>query len=588
MYWTSGALACLLLVGCGGGKPASESVDFQKLTSDFVDSTIALSPVSATAVGLHQYNGVNLDSRLDDISMAGIAAQKKHFHDWKNRLSALETAGLDAESKADLEMMQQQVDYNLLDLESIESYRHNPTIYVELLGNALFTPYSVEYAPEAQRYQQIIDRLKAVPAFFKTARENLADSNSVWSQVAMEENEGNIGLVEQVFPPKIPADKKAEYEQAAKAAVSAMHTFNNYLKEIKDTGPDGWRLGKVNYDTKFKLAIGSDTTPAQLLADAEAELTAVRKKMFMLSLPLHVKYYPTHRDPVDLNLIVGETLAKIAQKHTTADNYFQAAEKTLADTRAFLKSHENRIVKMPGQDNLKLIETPEFMRGVYGVGGFNPAPALQPELGAFYWLTPIPKSWPKDRVESKLREYNDYGLSILTIHEAIPGHYVQFEYANAVQPKPRRLLRAVFGSGPYVEGWAVYATDIMIKEGFMDKNPEMALTWGKQQLRAIANTILDIKMQTMGMTDKEAMALMLEKTFQEKEEATAKLQRAKLSSCQLPTYFAGYRAWKQLRAAAEKAEGAKFVPGEFHRKALSAGALPLPTLGRLLGYPAAQ
>jgi uncharacterized protein (DUF885 family) len=329
--------------------------------------------------------------------------------------------------------------------------------------------------------------------------------------------------------------------------------------------------------------VGSDVTPEQLLADAEAQLREIRRKMFMDSLPLHQQYYPTHRDPVDLNLIVRETLDRIATRHVAAADYFAEAEKTLAETRSFMKSHEDRIVKMPGQDNLKLIETPEYMRGVYGVGGFSPAPALQPELGAFYWLTPIPKDWPKERVDSKLREYNDYGLRILTIHEAIPGHYVQLEYANAIQPKSRRLLRSVFGSGPYVEGWAVYATDVMIREGFMDKSPELQLTVQKQLLRAIANTILDIRLQTGNMTEAEAMKLMVEQTFQEKEEATAKYQRARLNSCQLPTYFAGYRAWKELRAAAEKKDGAQFNAGEFHRKALEAGALPMPVLRRLLG-----
>ena len=280
-----------------------------------------------------------------------------------------------------------------------------------------------------------------------------------------------------------------------------------------------WRLGKENYAKKFRLVVGGETTPEKLLADAEAELTALRKRMFQLAVPLHVKYYPTHKDPVDLNLIVGETLEKVAQKHVPADRYFAEAQKTLEETRAFLKAHEDRLVQMPGRDNLQLIETPAFMRGIYGVGGFSPAPALQPELGAFYWLTPIPKEWPKERVESKLREYNDYGLRILTIHEAIPGHYVQLEYANQVQPVPRRLLRAVFGNGPYVEGWAVYATDVMLAEGYMDHNPEMELTWCKQLLRAVSNTILDIRMQTQGMSDEEAMALMTQKTFQEREEA---------------------------------------------------------------------
>jgi uncharacterized protein (DUF885 family) len=582
-WYIVAGLSALVLGGCG--KQNLQPADFEKLTADFVYSTLAISPVSATAAGYHTHNGKSLDSTLDDPSPAGLEAQRKHFRDWKTRLANLDAKSLDPEAQADLEMMSGQVDLALLELDTLQSWKHNPTVYVETIGNAIFTPYSVEYAPAADRWQHIIGRLRAVPSYLQAAQTSLADSNAVWTKVAIEENEGNLGLVEQVFPSKIPDNLKADYEAAAKPAAAAMRAFNDHLKSVKDTGADGWRLGKQNYAAKFKLVIGDNITPEQLLADAEAELTAVRKEMFMTTLPLHVKYYPTHKDPVDVNLIIGETLNKIAQKHVKPEDYFTEARKTLEETRAFLKSHEQRLVAMPGRDNLQLIETPEFMRGIYGVGGFNPAPALQPELGAFYWLTPIPKDWPKERVESKLREYNDYGLRILTIHEAIPGHYVQLEYANAIPSKPRRLLRAVFGNGPYVEGWAVYATDIIIQEGYLDKNPELQLTFGKQLLRAISNTILDIRMQTMNMTDEEAMKLMLEKTFQEKEEATAKLQRAKLSSCQLPTYFAGYRAWKKLRAAAEKQKG--FQPGEFHRKALASGALPVSTLGRLLGVETA-
>ncbi len=575
------AVAAAALAGCG--KKAVSAADFEKLTSEFVHSTLALSPVTATAVGYHSHGGVKLDTKLDDLSAAGIEAQRKHVTEWTAQLARIDREKLDAESKADLDLMVNQLELMALDLDTIQSWKHNPTSYVELVGNGLFTPYSVEYAPAAERWGHIVERLKGVPALVAAAKQSLVDSNAVWTKVALEENDGNLALIEQEFAGKVPAERKAAYDEAAKAAAAALRDLNAHLKTLKDTGADGWRLGKANYAKKFRLTVGEDTTPEKLLAEAEAALTEQRKKMFLVSLPLHVKYYPTHKDPVDLNLIVGETLAKVAQKHVAAEKYFEEAQKTLAETRAFMKSHEERLVKMPGRDNLQLIETPAFMRGIYGVGGFNPAPALQPELGAFYWLTPIPKDWPKERVESKLREYNDYGLRILTIHEAIPGHYVQLEYANQIQPASRRLLRAVFGNGPYVEGWAVYATDIMLAEGYLDGNPEMELTWSKQLLRAISNTILDIRMHTGGMTDEEAMKLMVERTFQEKEEAVAKLQRAKLSSCQLPTYFAGYRAWKQLRAAAEKKAGAGFKPGEFHQKALGEGNLPVASVARILG-----
>ena len=248
--------------------------------------------------------------------------------------------------------------------------------------------------------------------------------------------------------------------------------------------------------------------------------------------------------------------------------------------RQFIR--EKGFVKLPSQDNLKVIETPVFMRGIYSVGGFNPAPALMPHLGAFYWLTPIPASMEPARVESKLREYNFYGLKLLTIHEALPGHYLQFEYANRVAPDTRRLLRAVFGNNPYTEGWAVYATKLMIEQGYLDNDPELLLTWHKQYLRAVANAILDVRMQTGAMTDEEAMDLMVNQTFQENEEATAKLQRVKLSSTQLPTYFTGYRAWLKLREKVKQERGDKFNLAEFHEQALATGAVPMPALERIV------
>jgi uncharacterized protein (DUF885 family) len=229
-----------------------------------------------------------------------------------------------------------------------------------------------------------------------------------------------------------------------------------------------------------------------------------------------------------------------------------------------------------------VIDTPEFMRGIYAVGGFNPAPVLEPQLGAFYWITPMPKDWPAKRVASKLREYNFYHLKLLTIHEAMPGHYVQGEFANDIEPKRRRVLRALAGSGTYVEGWASYTEQMMLDEGYLNDPPELRLTLQKELLRMFANTILDVRLQTLGMTDQQALDLMEKDTFQETEEATAKLQRAKLSSCQLPTYFVGWRDWLRVREAYRQMKGADYRLREFHDSALKEGAVPLPVLARLL------
>jgi uncharacterized protein (DUF885 family) len=277
--------------------------------------------------------------------------------------------------------------------------------------------------------------------------------------------------------------------------------------------------------------------------------------------------------------VVSKVLDKVAQRHATRDTYFADAKRDLAEATQFVK--DRHLLALPSRSNLQVIPTPEFMRGIYGVGGFSVAPVFEPQLGAFYWITPFTPDMTPERVESKLREYNFYGLKILTVHEAMPGHYVQFEYANDIQPKWRGALRAVFSNGPYVEGWAVYATQLIIDEGY-EKTPEMQLTFGKQMLRVVANTILDVNLQTMGMTDQQALNLMIQDTFQEKEEAEKKLQRAKLSSCQLPTYFVGWRGWNQLRDVYQKKEGSHFSLSEFHERALKEGGVPLPVLQDLL------
>jgi uncharacterized protein (DUF885 family) len=222
------------------------------------------------------------------------------------------------------------------------------------------------------------------------------------------------------------------------------------------------------------------------------------------------------------------------------------------------------------------------MRGIYSVGGFAPAPALEPQLGAFYWITPIPAEWPEKRVESKLREYNFYKLKLLTIHEAIPGHYVQMEIANDVQPKSRRVLRSIFGNGPYIEGWAQYATQMMLDEGLLDRSAELALTFAKEELRVLANAIIDVRLQMLNMTDEQALDLMEKQTFQESEEANGKLQRAKLSSCQLPMYFLGWRGWLRVRDGYKEGKGPSYRLAEFNDKALAQGAVPLAVLGQLL------
>lgn len=539
-------------------------------------ASLANSPVSATQAGYHQHNGVRLDAILDDYSAASVQRQRRWYEELRLRLvRSVNPAELAPQESADCALLQDQISLALLELNTIQNYRHSPTLYVELIGNGLYAPYVLEYADKEERFRHIVGRLRGVRDLLAEARRNLTSAPAVWTSVAQEENEGNIGLIERTLREACPPSVRPQFDAAAESAVRELRAFNEWLRAELANRPYDWRLGRDLYAQKFRFALATDQTPHQVLVAAEQAMLVTRQQMYEIA--------RTMVPAGDLNGTVRAALARISARHATPETYFADARRDLAEARAFVQ--KTNLVPLPPRDNLQVIETPEFMRGIYAVGGFNSAPALEPNLGAFYWLTPIPATWPRERIESKLREYNYYGLKLLTIHEAMPGHYVQLEHANDIDPKLRRIFRAVFGNGPYIEGWAVYATEAVLHAGYLDRDPALRLTFLKQQLRVFANAILDIRLQTMGMTDEQAIRLMIEEAFQEREEAEAKLQRAKLSSTQLPTYFVGWRDWHRLRARRQSAEGAAFDLTVFHREALRAGALPLSVLSKLLGAP---
>jgi uncharacterized protein (DUF885 family) len=429
-----------------------------------------------------------------------------------------------------------------------------------------------------------------VPRFLRQAKENLTDSDPIYVRVAVEENAGNVQLIEDTLGREIPPGSplRARFDQVAPAAVAACRAFSAFLEDDLGKRPPtrSWRLGKALYDEKFRLTVQSPVTPTQVLADAEEQLSRTRAEMLELALPLHREMFPGHAEHRDAgeaerqDAVLREVLQRISDDHPRRDQLLETVSADLARIRAFIE--QKQIVTLGSRDNLKVIPTPPFMRGIYSVAGFHSPPPLDPKAEAQYWVTPIDPSVPEARAESKLREYNRWVLQWLTIHEALPGHYVQAEHANDVQPVTRRLVRALYGNGPYVEGWAEYVAQVMVEQGFDGGDPRYRLSYLKVWLRTIANAILDVRLQTLEMTEAQAMQLMMGQAFQTQAEAEGKLQRAKLSAAQLPTYFVGTRDWWRLRKRYQTARGKDFRLSEFHDRALDQGAVPLGDLERIL------
>jgi uncharacterized protein (DUF885 family) len=575
----------------------SRDPKFAKLAEQYMYESLAISPVSASFAGYHKHmdpktgKTTELDALLDDVSPRGYEEQVAFYRSWQNRFrTEVNPKALNLGDQADWRLIDDNIALSLLQLQKIQPQRFNPTTQVELLGNGLFLPLSQNYASQEVRVGHVLSRVEAIPQFLAAAKQTLAEADPVFISTAKMENDGNVDLIETTLKEQIPAGsaQRKRYEQAAPKAIAALKDFNQWLDSDlgKRQTTHTWRLGKELYPEKFRLVMQTPVTPDDLLRTTESELKSTRAEMLVIAEPMHSQMYPDHTDHSDLpahdreNKIIGEVLQKVSDEHTQRDQLMDTVKSNLGAIRQFIL--EKKIVTLTDRDNLKVIPTPPFMRGIYSVAGFASAPPLEPTAEAQYWVTPIDPKMPDAQAESKLREYNKYALYWLSIHEALPGHYVQAEHANNLQPESRRVMRNLFGNGAYVEGWAEYIAQVMMDEGFLNNDPRFHLVMRKLRLRLLANTILDIRMQAMNMSDQQAMDLMVNECFQTQAEADGKLRRAKLSSTQLPTYYVGKRDWLQLRKDYQAAMGTKFNLSEFHNKVLDQGPLPIMYLRQMV------
>ena len=582
---------------------ASDSQKFAALSDRFMKDSLALSPSIASQAGYHIHvdpetgKKIELDAQLDDLSLKAMDAQRAFYAGWRERFrTETPLASLGPQDAADWQLIDDQIGFNLLEFDKIQNYRHNPTVPVELIGSALFLPLTQSYAPHDVRIGHVISRVRQIPRLIDQVKAYLSDADPIFISTAISENDGNIDLIQNEIAKEIPAGSplQAQYDQAAPAAIASLKSFSAWLKNDLGKRPSQrtWCLGKEFYDQKFRLVMETDVAPEALLADAERELRDVRAEMLNLALPMHAQMFPAHGDHSDLtgrdreNKIIGEVLQKISDDHCRPDQLQQTVQGDLAGIIAFIQ--QKKIVSLSSRDNLKVIPTPLFMRGIYSVAGFHSAPPLEPHAEAEYWVTPIDPKAPAAATDSRLREYNKFTLQWLSLHEALPGHYVQAEHANNIQPESRRVLRSLFGNGAYVEGWAEYGAQVMMDEGFLNNDPRFRMMMRKIRLRLLGNTILDVKMQTMNMTDEQAMDLMTKDAFQTQAEAEGKLLRAKLSSTQLPTYYVGLREWLALRKEYQAKAGKNFDMLKFHDLVLDQGALPVPVVGKLVMPTAGQ
>src|SRR4029077_1297859 len=373
---------------------------------------------------------------------------------------------------------------------------------------------------------------------------------------------------------------KKELAPLQEKTAAALEDYKNWLQNDLLPRSDGnFRLGTEKFRKKLHFALASDLPMEEILKRAKTDLKQTQTAIYENASTLYKKYFPnadqTAAGLADKYKVTAAVLDKLAEQHPDDATVVDYVREVVGEATNFVKSRN--LVGIPDTP-LEVIAMPEFKRGVAIAYCDSPGP-LDKTGGTFFAVAPTPKDWSKERKESFFREYNNYMIRDLTVHEAMPGHYLQLAHANEFQAPT--LVRAIFRSGPFIEGWAVYCEQMMAEQGY--GGSEVKMQQLKMRLRAIANAILDQSIHAGNMTEKEAMDLMMKETFQQEGEAVAKWKRARLTSAQLSTYFVGVSEHLDLRAADEKKLGKDFDLKKYNDQVISYGSPPVKYVRELMG-----
>jgi uncharacterized protein (DUF885 family) len=437
-----------------------------------------------------------------------------------------------------------------------------------------------DFAPAEQRIPNLRKRMEGIPKVIEQAQKNLQHSPRVHTETAIEQTQGAIGLVREGLAPLLEQapQLKKEIAPLQEKTAKALEEYKKWLeKDLLPRSDGDFRLGADKFRKKLRFALSSDLSMEEIMKRAQADLQQTQTAIYETALPLYKKYFPK-ADKAALDgkkKVTQAVLDKLSKEHSDDNTIVGYCQKVVNEATDFVKSHD--LVTVPDKP-LDVIVMPEFKRGI-AIAYCDPVGPLEKSGKTFFAVSPTPSNWSKERKESFFREYNNYMVRDLTVHEAMPGHYLQLAHANEF--KAPTLVRAVFWSGTFVEGWAVYTEQMMAEAGY--GGPEVKVQQLKMRLRAICNAILDQSIHAGNMSEQQAMDLMMKEAYQQEGEAVAKWKRARLTSSQLSTYFVGVSEHLDLREKAKAKAGASFNLKKYNDQVISYGSPPVKYVRELMG-----
>lgn len=566
--WLVAALAATL--SCSGPPPQDDR--FVALAESYIEEFLERYPEYATSLGDHRYDG-----RLNDYTAAGVASGLEWNQRYLEELAAVDTARLSAANAIDYEILRNYVEFSIWSSEVLREHEWNPMRYG--VGDALYSLLAREFAPLEERLQSLHQRLQGIPAVLSAARENLTDPPRIHTETAIRQNDGAIALVSTTLDEFLApaAGMEEELAQAREAAIQAFEEHGRWMREeLLPRSTRSFRIGEEKYRAKLSYTLHSGLSMEEILERALRRLDELQEELYSTALPLYREHRPDAGEDAlaDRPAVIRTVLDMLADSHPTDSSIVEDARQDLAEVTEFTR--ESRLVSVPDEP-LQIIVMPEFRRGVSTAYCDSPGP-LEEHGETFYAISPTPQDWTPERKLSFYREYNDFMLQDLTVHEAIPGHYLQLAHSNRLEAPT--MVRSIFSSGTFIEGWAVYAEQVMVEHGFGGARFKMQQL--KMLTRAVINAVLDQKIHAGSMTEQEAMDMMMGQGFQEEGEAAGKWIRAQLTSAQLSTYFVGIAEHNDMRAAWIERNGPIEDWQAYHDKVLSFGSPPVRFVRGLL------
>jgi len=536
---------------------------FRSFEEEYWKKWLQANPSIATGVGVHDY-----DAMLEDYSSKAFGNREADLTRMLDRLQRLN--GLAPDEIIDGEILRAAIRAELLEIQEVQSWRHNPMMYVSTPGGAIDALMKRNFASKDKRLESVIHRLQEVPAMAAAMKANVTDPPKEFTDLAIRMASGSVGFYRETVADWAKdaaggdARLTAWFGKANHAAIAAMEDAAAWLKsDLLPRSKGKYAIGGALFSRKLKYEEMVDTPLDRLLAIGEANLEKDYKAFVETARLIDPKKSPM------------QVMADISKDHPTEQNLIPATRRTLSSIRQFLVA--KGIIDLPNESFPKVEETPPYARSGSFASMDTPGAYESKATEAFYYVTPPEKDWDANHKEEHLRLYNKPVMDIITVHEVFPGHFTQFIFANQFPTQTRKL----YSCSSNAEGWAHYSEQMMIEEGFGNGDLKLKLAQLSEALLRDARYVVGIKLHTQGMTIEDGAKVFVERGFQEPANAYEESRRGAYNPTYL-YYTLGKLQVYKLREDYKTAKGAQFNLARFHADFVRQGAIPIKLIRRIL------